>query len=295
MILFANDLRDAWCQPVLGSTKNGMSTPSPRGQVAQWVDGLAAQGRSTFTTTDVQTEIGGTDAARKLALNRLVGRQIVFQPHHGFYVVVPAEYREVGAPPPLSYIDALMRFLLLPYYVGLLSAAAFYGAAHQAPQQFQVCTSRPIRRLTRGPAQIMWYVKHAVAASLVQERTTPNGYVLISSPDTTALDLVQYAHHAGHLSHVATVLNELRESLTYHEMLAALGANTAPATAQRLGFLLSSAADSRSPATDALEHWLSNTPHSTVPLQRGTSTAGYRLDRRWRVVVNSVIEPDGAA
>lgn len=272
-----------------------MSTQSPRGQIARWVDGLAAQGRSTFTTTDLQTETGGTDAARKLALNRLVGRRIVFQPHHGFYVVVPAEYRQVGSPPPLWYIDALMRFLALPYYVGLLSAAAFFGAADQAPQQFQVCTSRPIRRLTRGPFQILWYVKHTVAASPVHERTTPNGYVHISSPESTALDLVQYAQHAGHLSHVATVLNELRESLTYYEMLAALEANNLPAAAQRLGFLLSLGNSAQSPATDALEHWLSNTPHSAVPLQRGASTADSPLDSRWRVFINSVIEPDGDA
>ena len=272
-----------------------MSTPSPRGQIARWVDGLAAQGRSTFTSTDVQSETGGTDAARKLALNRLVRRRILFQPHHNFYVVVPPEYRLVGAPPPLWYIDALMRFLALPYYVGLLSAAAFYGSADQAPQQFQVCTSRPIRRLTRGPVQILWFVKKTAAVSPVHERTTPNGYVRISTPESTALDLVQYARHAGQLSHVATVLNELRESLTYYEMLAALEASRVPAAAQRLGFLLSHADAAQSPATDALEHWLSNTPHTAVPLQSGTSTADFPLDSRWRVVINTVIEPDGDA
>ena len=272
-----------------------MTPSSPRGQIARWVDGLAAQGRSTFTTADVQSETGGTDASRKLALNRLVRQRLVFQPHHNFYAVVPPEYRQVGAPPPLSYIDALMRFLELPYYVGLLSAAAFHGAAPQAPQQFQVCTNRPIRRLTRGPVQILWYVKKTVEMSPYHERTTPNGYVRISTPEVTALDLVQYAHHAGHLSHVATVLNELRESLTYHEMLAALDASKVPAAAQRLGFLLSEANEARSPATDALEHWLSRTPHTTVPLECGAPTADFPLDSRWRVVINTVIEPDGDA
>lgn len=272
-----------------------MSTPSTRGQIARWVDGLAAQGRSTFTTVDVKSETGGTDAARKLALNRLVRRRLLFQPHHNFYVVVPPEYRLVGAPPPLWYIDALMRFLALPYYVGLLSAAAFYGAADQAPQQFQVCTSRPLRRLTRGPVQILWYVKKTVAMSPYHERTTRYGYVRISTPESTALDLVQYAQHAGHLNHVATVLNELRESLSYYEMLAALDASNVPAAAQRLGFLLSEAHKAQSPATDALEHWLSNTPHTTVPLQPGTATENFPFDSRWRVVINTVIEPDGDA
>lgn len=270
-----------------------MSTPTPRGTIASWIDGLPAQGRSTFNATDVMSEVGGTDAARKLALNRLVGRQLLFQPHHGFFVVVPPEYRQIGAPPPLWYIDALMGFLGLRYYVGLLSAAALHGAADQAPQEFQVCTSRPIRRMVRGPSYIRWFVKKSVATTPLHEKRTPNGYVLVSSPAATALDLVQYVRQAGQLSNVATVLHELDESITSDDMTAALVTCHAPAIAQRLGYLLSWSRTAQSPATGALERWLSKTPRKSVSLQPGAPTAHAPVDAQWRVFVNATIEPDG--
>jgi predicted transcriptional regulator of viral defense system len=261
-----------------------MSTPSPRGTIARWVDGLSAQGRSTFTAAEVRSQVGGTDAARKLALNRLVRRQLLFQPHHGFFVVVPPEYRQVGAPPPLWYIDALMRLLGLPYYVGLLSAADIHGDAHQAPQEFHVCTSRPIRRMTRGPYHISWFVKKAVAITPITEKRTPNGYARVSSPAATALDLVHYARHAGQLSSVASALQRLVDVTTPHDMNDALRAGPVPATVQRLGYLLSRA--SGSPVIHCLEAWLSHTPHRTERLCTGVRATASTIDMQWRLALN---------
>jgi len=71
----------------------------------------------------------------------------------------------------------------------------------------------------------------------VQNFSTPWGTLLVSSPEATALDLVGYAHHAGGLSQVATVLSELAERIDPEKLAAA--ARTAPvAWAQRLGYLL---------------------------------------------------------
>jgi len=44
------------------------------------------------------------------------------------------EYRVAGAPPASWYIDDFMKAVGTPYYVGVLTAAALHGAAHQAPQ-----------------------------------------------------------------------------------------------------------------------------------------------------------------
>ena len=57
---------------------------------------------------------------------------------HGFYVIVSPEYGFKGVVPPTEYIDQLMKYLGREYYVGLLNAAAFQGAAYQQPQIFSV-------------------------------------------------------------------------------------------------------------------------------------------------------------
>ena len=43
---------------------------------------------------------------------------------------------------PEWYIDSLMRHEKRSYYVGLLTAAAAHGAAHQAGMEFQVVTDK---------------------------------------------------------------------------------------------------------------------------------------------------------
>ena len=57
-------------------------------------------------------------------------------PRRGFYLIVDPGHRELGALPATAWIDDLMRFHGVPYYVGLLTAAALHGAAHQQPMAF---------------------------------------------------------------------------------------------------------------------------------------------------------------
>ncbi len=268
-----------------------MTSNSPsRGAVADWIDTLPALGRHTFTGDDARSAVGGTDTAREQAIGRLVKKRMLFQPHHGFFVIVPAEYRLTGSPPPLWYIDALMRYLERPYYVGLLSAAALWGAAHQQPQRFQVFSSVPMRSMRRGGIHIDWIVNKSVELVPIGEQRTPTGYVRVSSPAATALDLVRYPRHAGEYNNVATVLRDLVDGITDADMTETLNASATPAVAQRLGYLLN--AFSNAPVIESVRHWLSEHTHRAVPLRSGISTDGARLDTRWRVFVNITVEPD---
>jgi hypothetical protein len=51
------------------------------------------------------------------------------------------------APQEHPPIQDVMTFLSQPYYVGLLSAAALYGATHHAVQQFLIFAVRQNERL----------------------------------------------------------------------------------------------------------------------------------------------------
>ena len=66
---------------------------------------------------------------------------------------------------------------------------------------------------------------------------TPRGKLRLSSPETTAFDLVGYPRHAGGLDNVATVLAELAERIDSVELARIAELSPLP-WAQRLGYLL---------------------------------------------------------
>lgn len=167
----------------------------------------------------------------------VLGKGAVASPARGFYVIVPPEYRRLGCLPADQFIPALMQTLGRPYYAALLSAAEYHGAAHQRPQAFQVALAKNRRPLSCGAVQVAFVARKALSGVPIQERNTPRGTIRISSPEATALDLVGYAHRAGGLEHVATVVRELAERLD--PKLLAAAARAAPVSwAQRLGYLL---------------------------------------------------------
>ena len=112
-----------------------------------FVEQLAARGRYQFSSADARGALGVSAAASKMALGRLARQNLIASPARGFYVIVPPEYRSLGALPAEQFIPALMRQKNLAYYVGLLSAAHYHGAAHQRPQSFQVMLAKPRRPL----------------------------------------------------------------------------------------------------------------------------------------------------
>src|SRR6266508_2712401 len=118
--------------------KSGSAPLNARG----YLDNLAAAGRHHFSSVEVRMALGVSADAVKLALNRLSKQKLIASPSRGFWVIVPPEYRSLGCPPADQFIPALMTRLKLPYYVGLLSAAQYYGAAHQRPQAFSVVLAK---------------------------------------------------------------------------------------------------------------------------------------------------------
>ena len=123
-----------------------------------FIEALQAKGRYTFTRVEAMNADKRSDIALEAALRRLKQKGRIANPRRGFYVIVPVEYREAGCQPANWLIDDLMRFLSQPYYVGILSAAAIHGAAHQQPMLFQVVTDRPTRPARAGRVRIGFHM-----------------------------------------------------------------------------------------------------------------------------------------
>ena len=122
--------------------------------IRKYISSLAARGRYHFTSEEAREALGGAKNAVMLALHRLARQGLVAHPAHGFYVIVPPEYRRLGCLPAGQFIPALMAQLDFGYYVGLLFAAQYHGAAHHRPQEFQVVTGKKRRGIARGTIRV---------------------------------------------------------------------------------------------------------------------------------------------
>ena len=256
--------------------------------LAAWVDTLQASGRYTFTREEAERAAESSAVAVAAVLRRLRKAGRIVSPRRGFHVIVPLEYRATGSPPALWFIDDLMRHLRRPYYVGLLSAAAMYGAAHQAPQVFQVVTDLPTRPVEVGRVRI-GFVQGRVGQTATEKVNTPTGTVLLSTPEGTAFDLVRHAQACGGLDNVATVLRELSERLTGERLVnAALGIEVT--VVQRTGYLLGLLGSDA--LTGPLAAWLEGHRSFPVALRPDLDATGAPRDPRWNVLINSIIEAD---
>ena len=119
-------------------------------KLSDWANSLLAKGKNAFSLTEVKKEFPNlSDIAIKRSLNRLSVKGNIVSILKGYYLIIPPQYASRGILPPALFIDGLMKFLERPYYVGLLNAASFYGAAHQQPQEFYVFTVLPALLTTK--------------------------------------------------------------------------------------------------------------------------------------------------
>ena len=256
---------------------------------ASYIRDLQAGGRYHFTTGEAVEALGTSVVATRAALRRLKKKGLVADPYRGFHVIVPPEYRGLACLPADEFIPELMRHLREPYYVALLSAAAYHGAAHQRPQVFQVMVPRPRRALGCGTVAVGFVARRDMEGTPVVHRNTPRGILRIASPEATALELVGYSDHGGGLSNVATVLGELTESMDARA-LEAEARRVPMAWVQRLGYLLSLVDAERH--AGALEPVLGDGSPFFVALAPQVSMAGAVRDPRWKVAVNVEVDPD---
>ena len=189
--------------------------------LSDFVDYLQTTGRYTFTRDEAKGALGVSDLALKRALGRLFKKGRVVMIEREFYISVPLEYQATGILPASWFIEDLMSFTGRPYYVGLLSAAAIHGAAHQQPQEFHVITERPKRDIELADLRIRFFRKSEMERTPVVQVKTETGFIRVSNPPATAIDLVRYEARIGGINRTVTVLQELAESIKGKELLEA--------------------------------------------------------------------------
>jgi predicted transcriptional regulator of viral defense system len=258
--------------------------------LSEYVDRLQSKGKYWFTKEEARKVSGDKDSTLKTSLWRLEKKHRIARVRRGFYVVIPLEYSAQGIIPPDWFINDLMKFFDKPYYVGLLSAAAIHGAAHQQPQEFQVIVPKETRKIRLGKLQIRFFRKSGTDRAAVEQTKTTTGYMKVASPAVTALDLVTYSKQAGGLDRVATVIDELKERLDPKALLTAAQNENSFASIQRLGWLLEKLG-AREKAIP-LQQYLKRKNPWYVRLDSEQPKGGFPRDSRWRVIVNTEVESE---
>lgn len=258
-------------------------------RATEYIDRLAARGEPLFTSLEAQAALDVSPLAVRLALHRLSRQQRVASPARGFYLVIPPEYRKLGCLPPIHFVHDLMQALGLPYYVGLLSAAQYHGAAHQRPQEFQIFLERNRLPIHCGAVSVAFVARKRLEDVAVLRLETPNGTLVVSSPEATAIDLVGYTSRAGGFSNVATVLSELAEKLDADKL--AVAAATAPLPwAQRLGYLLDHLGFGAK--TGPLQEYVQHSAKRWVALSTKGKEPHAGRNKEWKLRINEKIEMD---
>ena len=209
-------------------------------------------------------------------------------PRRGFYLIVDPGHRELGALPATAWIDDLMRFHGVPYYAGLLTAAAIHGAAHQQPQELQVVAGAVLRPLAVGRVRIRFFFTSRMALAVTEKVKTSSGYIPVSTPEMTAYDLVRYRKGAGSIDHVATVLSELAERLDARRLLAIATSHGEMPVIQRLGYLLE--ATGHAELTNDIAGLVDRANPKFVRLEPRNLRPVSGREQRWRVLLNTTIE-----
>lgn len=259
------------------------------GLASRFVESIQRKGRLTFTGREFAKAAPIGEAARRAALRRLAakGRIRRLTSRRDFFVIVPPEYAAMGGPPLAFYLGPFMRDLGLPYYVGLLSAAEWYGAAHFAVQGVQVVTAVNLRPIKIGRETITFVMSRNVERTPRRTLNRAGAKIEVSTPEATLLDLVRYTRAAGGLNRVATIVASLGSECGVAGLREALRIGEDVPSAQRLGYLLELTGHAQ--LVEVVAQWLQDRRPRRRRLEPAAGSAG-EIDDRWNLRINVAVE-----
>lgn len=255
-------------------------------ELARWA---LAHGRASLTSTEIAQLLGvDVDQVRR-RLHAPARRGEWVQPTRGLWVPVPPEYQTWGAPPGIEIVDMIMSRRGISYYVGWLSAAAIHGAAHQAPQVFQVAVDRQLRDRVVGRTRFVFAQRDVTRIPTIAHPTR-DGTARVSSVAATMLDIADDLIRAAGIDNAATVIVELSEHESFEIAdLARLALSFPAAAGRRVGWILSQFADRHD--LEPLRQVVRNAVATASRLDPHTTDTG-PVNDAWNLSINRDVEPE---
>ncbi|MDO5503720.1 MAG: type IV toxin-antitoxin system AbiEi family antitoxin [Actinomycetia bacterium] len=264
------------------------TTTEERVRAVQLVDWLLARGRSSITTSEIAAVLGIPQDQVRRRLHAPASRGEWVSPARGLWIPVPAQFRLWGAPEGIEIIDAMMAHLGAGYYVGWLTAAEIHGAAHQAPQVFQVATDRAVQDRQVGRTRFTFATRTALRHIPTVAHPTRAGTAMVSTREATMLDIAADISLAGGIDNAATVLIELAEDSRDADALAAAAAHHCAAALRRAGWVLDRLGGLD---TDTL-HQLADKHDAAPSLLDPTGPTTGHIDQHWQLRINRDVQEE---
>jgi len=265
-----------------------------------YLDDRLAHGRSYFVGDEARAALGISQRNFAAAVTRLINKERLANPRHGFFLILRPEDRIAGAPDPAGWIDPLMKHQGLAYRVSLLRAAAFHGSSHQAAMVFQVIAPKQLRDFVIGRHRLQFLYQapeafsHVNLVSRLDQMKSDEGFAKVAGIELTLLDCARYFHDVGGINAVAQIAKDIGGKANART-LADAAENYENSSVRRLGYLLELANHSRQ--AKALEPFVKKAK-TLLPLNPSAKLLVASLaeirerNSRWKLVINEPVEVD---
>ena len=246
-----------------------------------------ASGRRVFTVEDASQRLDVSKFNTLRILGNLKRQKRILTLTRGLYALWHPSERKWGLR-PLPILDSLMRFRKTPYYIGLLSAADYHGAAHHKPQVLQVVIPKQLCLRKISQLHISFHVRKKFPAVGLEKAMTESGTVYYSSPELTALDLIYTPSACAGFGNVCLVIHDLISHLDEARLKQMIEEYPYAACVQRLGFLMEYfGADPK--LLKPLQRWAHRKQLVPIALSPDYPKKG-KIDQNWQVIKNTKVE-----
>lgn len=256
--------------------------------ISDYLIEVRSKGRFALTLDELRSKFDVSEKALLQNIYRLKAKNQIAQIRKEFYVIIPPQYLNRGMLPPSLFIDDMMKFLGRDYYVGLFSAAALYGAGHQQPMEFHVITKKPaLRNIKNQKLTISFFTKGDWDKDQIIEKKTEAGYINVSTPESTAFDLVYYSKRIGGLNRIISILDDLTEEMK-QSFIARTAKTQKTTTIQRLGYLLNVVG--KEALSGSLYKAIKKEKLKEIPLSLAHTNRTGDVDERWKIIINTELD-----
>jgi predicted transcriptional regulator of viral defense system len=255
-------------------------------RLTDYLDELQSRGKLTFVSTELPEKLNVNVETVKKYLQRLKAKKKVFQIRREFWAIVPPEYYARGVIPMTLFVDDLMKFLKKDYYIALHSAAQMFGAAHQQPMEFCLMIKRtPMRNIRNKRLALKFIVKESWFDQDIIQKQTDTGFINISSPELTALDLMYFSYAVGGKSMILTIISELIESIKPSKLYQTAKRYNHTPTVQRLGYIIDHYLENDK-ISNVLKKIIDEKKPRIIPFSVKHQTEGFEINRKWSIIPN---------
>lgn len=253
------------------------------------IETLESEGRRTFTIENAMKRLGVGRKNTLAILGSLKRAKRVVSLTNGLYALWHPSERRWGIH-PLPLLNDLMQYRNCPYYVGLLSAADYYGAAHHKPQLLQVMIPKQMKFGKAQQLGISFHVFNQFPAEGLAPVKTQGGKTIFSLAERTALDLFYFESACGGFKNICLVIRDLIPKIKSEDLEKIIYQYPYSSSIQKLGYMLEHFhADKQ--LLNILGNWATHNKLSNIALSARLPKRG-KVHSLWHIIENASIEEE---